>query len=631
MKDLQKYKNIIYNNIMIKLIQLDDILGIGTFKKIYKGYDYDLGREVAWCEMNLVQGNIEDNENITNISLIKENIENIKKLKHPNLLDYIAIWYKENNNNNKAVIITELLQGGNLREYRKYQKRLKVKLVKKWIKQLLSALDYLHSNNFIHHDIKSQNILVDRITGNLKLGDLICAEKLGEKGYFTKYIGTEEFMAPEVKEGKYTFKADIYSLGLTIIQFITMEKPYKEYNRKNSLYLAKKRGEYPLSFQEIKNEEIKNFISLCLREEKTRPSCKELLQNKWLNDKNSSDNNSFIELDTNLRMIDKSKSYTQLENLNKNYFNGSNSSLININKKLSTAYMRPIYSLDISKLNSNDIKKINKNNMNQIQLKSFKGKKNFKKESIAKIKSLFNLNNSNENKIKEDRENFSDRGSCKHLDEIIGVGQNFIEEINNDGLINIYLYIIENEEKLFFVIREREEKNENNILGIKIIVSKKILKNQKLIGKVREIKFYDLKEKDIFDLILSELKNLFELNEKNEFLIRTKIIEKVNKLIKEKKIRNLKEKINKIIRNFELLLNNDEFDYMEYLINSDNFDEIKLPKEIGDKLRFYKQKKFKIENLFCLHNMSFNDECEKHVNHINRENLTIKLFDNDNI
>ena len=65
--------------------------------------------------------------------------------------------------------------------------------------------------------------MVDRISGNLKLGDLLSIEKIGEKGYFTKYVGTEEFMAPEIKEGKYHFKADIYSLGLTIIQFITLE------------------------------------------------------------------------------------------------------------------------------------------------------------------------------------------------------------------------------------------------------------------------------------------------------------------------------------------------------------------------------------------------------------------------
>ena len=285
------------------------MLGIGTFKKIYKGYDYNLGREVAWCEINMEQGNTQ------NISLIIKNIENIIKLKHPNLLDYIAVYYKEDTN--KVIIITELLQGGNLKEYRKYQKKLKVKLVKKWIKQILSALDFLHSNNLIHHDVKSKNILVDRISGDLKLGDLIFAEKIGENGFFSKYVGKEEYMAPEVKEGKYTFKADIYSLGLTIVQFITMEKPYKEYSRKKELYEAKKNGIYPLVFNNIKNEEIKNFIALCLKEEKSRPSCKELLNNKWLNDKDSLDNNTFIELYNDNLNTDKSKSC--LDNNQNNY------------------------------------------------------------------------------------------------------------------------------------------------------------------------------------------------------------------------------------------------------------------------------------------------------------------------
>jgi len=109
-------------------------------------------------------------------------------------------------------------------------------------------------------------------------------------------------MALEVKNGKYNFKADVYSLGLTIIQFITMEKPYKEYKRKDNIYNAKKKGEYPESFERIKNEEIKNFITLCLKDEKDRPSCEELINNKWLNDKDSPDNKTYVEIINNLRI-----------------------------------------------------------------------------------------------------------------------------------------------------------------------------------------------------------------------------------------------------------------------------------------------------------------------------------------
>lgn len=65
------------------------------------------------------------------IPKIIENVEILKKLKHPNLLQYFSVWYEENNH--KAIIITELLQGGNLNEHRKYQKKLKIKLINMYI------------------------------------------------------------------------------------------------------------------------------------------------------------------------------------------------------------------------------------------------------------------------------------------------------------------------------------------------------------------------------------------------------------------------------------------------------------------------------------------------------------------
>ena len=93
------------------------------------------------------------------------------------------------------------MQGGNLKEYLKFIKRPKIKLVKKWIKQILSGLEYLHDHKYIHHDIKCENILVDRITGNIKLSYLIECEKLLEnEDYFCNLRGTYEFMAPEKTE-----------------------------------------------------------------------------------------------------------------------------------------------------------------------------------------------------------------------------------------------------------------------------------------------------------------------------------------------------------------------------------------------------------------------------------------------
>ena len=341
------------------------------------------------------------------------------------MLEYFSVWYEESKN--KAVIITELLQGGNLREHRKYQKKLKIKLIKKWIKQILKALDYLHSNGFIHHDIKCQNILVNRLTGNLKLGDLIGLEKISEKGYFSKYVGTEEFMAPEAKEGKYSFKADIYSLGLTIIQFLTMEKPYKEFKRKNNLYEAKKTGKLPLSFNQINNKEIQDFILLCLKPENERPSCKELLDNPWLNDNSQQKNNVYVDIINNLRqpsfLYDKKDVCLSGNLFNKEQYQNnvlspftSSNSLFNPKKNKQTS-MGPIYSLDISKLSKinslknekeNDKDKVVNSFRNKYRLNSFRLKPKIT-SSIKGIKPSVSFANLNEKKLEDNYDANSDR------------------------------------------------------------------------------------------------------------------------------------------------------------------------------------------------------------------------------
>jgi len=558
--------------------------------------------------------------------LIVENIEKIKKLKHPNLLEYISVWYEENKN--KVVIITELLQGGNLREYRKYQKTIKVKLIKKWIKQLLSALDYLHSNGYIHHDVKCQNILVDRVSGNLKLGDLLCAEKLDNKKYFTKYIGTEEFMAPEVKEGKYSFKADIYSLGLTLIQLITMEKPYKEFQRKIDIYEAKKKGEYPLSFNQIKNNEIKNFISLCLKEEKDRPSCKELLTNKWLNDNESPDHHSYLEVVNNLRQqnfkLDKKIFSSNMDSgLINNGTSPFTSSSSLMNPKLERqASMGPIYSLDISKMG-----------YRRGRINSFKLKKQTIYPSIKGVKSLFSLSNLNDFKNKEHKYIYSDRTNyqiyrsksiLKWKDSTDLLKQ---EEKADKNLTTIYLYIIELDYNLYCLLKQNQEQNENILFSVKIIISNKKWKNSKLSKENISIEYDYNGEQKSLEIIIQNMNKIIDLTKKDILLIKNKLNGKISKIIKEKKMRDLKDKISKIARNFEFLLNNDEFDYLECLINSKNFDKSKLPKEFEDKIEIYKFKKNLIEKLFSSNGLNINDDYNNNYNLICQEYVIINLLE----
>ena len=142
-------------------------------------------------------------------------------------------------------------------------------------------------------------------------------------------------------------------------------------------------------------------------------------------------------------------------------------------------------------------------------------------------------------------------------------------------------------------------------MQIKIVIPKIKWKNKKITDEEVIIK-NEYKNKNI-DIIINNLGEIIELNLDNMLLIKNKLDEKMKKIIKEKKIRDLKDKIEEIIRNFEFLINNEEFDYLECLLNSNNICESKLPGNIIEKLNYYKEKKMNIENLFSLNNLNFSE------------------------
>ena len=355
-------------------------------KTVYKGYDFNAGREIAWCEIKLNKENAKES-----LKKISEQIELRKKLNnHDNLLGYIHGWYERYEN--IYVIIEELCSGGNINSNYKYIQKPKLKLIKKWIKEILKGLDFLHSNKVIHHDIKCENIFLDRISGHLKIGCIGSLELLDSgQEFFDKYLGTPEFMAPEVNEGKYGFKSNIYSLGLTLIELLTVQKPYKECEGALNIYINKKKGILPESFKLINDKGIQEFILLCLSKENIRPTAKELLEkNKWLNDKTIGKNNLIIEIKGALRQKNfylnhRYKSGENIDPIKKYSFTRS---IIRYNSKIFKTFN--LKSKNSWKTNNNDSIINNKN----LDLSSF----SFKNLIINKSTTTSNIHKSDEEK-----------------------------------------------------------------------------------------------------------------------------------------------------------------------------------------------------------------------------------------
>lgn len=143
-------------------------------------------------------------------------------------------------------LIMEYCNGGDLRSYKTKKVHLEEVEVRNFTKQLISGLDCMYNNHVIHRDLKLANIFLhypdETSRANnlpiLKLGDLGFARyfsnSLPEMNCEMSVVGTPVNMAPELlHKDKYSFKADIWSLGTCIYELLISKPPFLGYNKEN--------------------------------------------------------------------------------------------------------------------------------------------------------------------------------------------------------------------------------------------------------------------------------------------------------------------------------------------------------------------------------------------------------------
>ncbi|KAI3953002.1 hypothetical protein MKX01_028694 [Papaver californicum] len=176
-------------------------------------------------------------------------------------------------------IIIELFNSGSVRQYRIKHKKVDMKAVKGWARQILLGLDYLHSHShpIIHRDVKCDNIFINGNHDEVKIGDLGLATVM-EQASLHSVLDTPKFMAPEIYNEDYNKLVDIYSFGMCMLEMTTNECPYSEFMK----------GIKPSFLSKVKDLETKKFIERCIRPVDERFPAKELLKDPFLQPKDSS-------------------------------------------------------------------------------------------------------------------------------------------------------------------------------------------------------------------------------------------------------------------------------------------------------------------------------------------------------
>ena len=255
-------------------------IGEGSYGAVYLAFNLYTKQKVA------IKRIVKNKENEIDELELKNEINILKKLDHPNILKIIEFYSSEHS----YYIITDYCANGELYDQIKYKYNENQLAVLFY--QVLSGIAYLHTNNIVHRDLKLENILITEIETNKKTNDRYFWIKIidfGTAKFFDKnkkeksVVGSSYYIAPEVLKKSYNEKCDTWSIGVILYMLIVGRAPFDGSDDEEIINNIKK-GKYNSQHKKLleSSEEVQDLVKNLLQiDVKKRFSAIEALKHPW--------------------------------------------------------------------------------------------------------------------------------------------------------------------------------------------------------------------------------------------------------------------------------------------------------------------------------------------------------------
>ena len=257
-----------------------DELGRGANGVVYQAMCNDTGRFFALKKVRC--------RSAAARSRLLQEIRLMRILKHKNIVNYLGII--DNQVDESAMILMEHVSVGEHSTLHDFcaAYTLSMRNIQIFTRQVLAALEYLHSYNVVHQDIKGMNVLMG--TDQLKLSDFGTAvQLLSEADQGSCGLGTPVFMAPEAIEDptKVTTASDIWSLGCLVVEMCTQQLPWAGVasSRENLFFRLAGQEIPPFPSRADFPKSGEQFLQACFQHNPAvRPTAKDLTRHPFITD-----------------------------------------------------------------------------------------------------------------------------------------------------------------------------------------------------------------------------------------------------------------------------------------------------------------------------------------------------------